>query len=139
MGGEALIHCIGGAQCAPPRARGGVGHHPHLHPRQPTAPHSGLGRIQRAQLGGGLDGGGRFTDLVKLCIEKDVHLIAIEPQYRDQSKAAATLRDLLHEKNHPIELVEIDPLEAAGAKEVDAGWYVRKMKANLDQLATRAK
>jgi ABC-type Zn uptake system ZnuABC Zn-binding protein ZnuA len=73
-------------------------------------------------------------DLAKLCVEKRVRLIAVEPQY--STNLARTLRGVLKEKGVPDPvLVEIDPLETAERDEVDAGWYERKMRQNLDALA----
>jgi hypothetical protein len=39
------------------------------------------------------------------------------------------------DKDLEVKLVEIDPLETAEPGQVDAGWYVKKMKENLKVLA----
>jgi ABC-type Zn uptake system ZnuABC Zn-binding protein ZnuA len=72
----------------------------------------------------------RLTDL---CRKEQVHVIAVEPQYL--AGAAEALAREVRARGVAVELVEVDPLETAPAAELDAGYYVRRMKANLDNLA----
>src|SRR5262249_34501976 len=50
----------------------------------------------------------KLAELQEICRQKDVRLIAVEPQYR-QSGAAEKLQAALKQKGHNIELVEVDP------------------------------
>jgi ABC-type Zn uptake system ZnuABC Zn-binding protein ZnuA len=80
----------------------------------------------------------KIRELVKECIEKDVHVIAVEPQY--PQKAADTLREQLVAKGKKdVQLVEIDPLETAAEKDLTADLYVKTMRQNLDKLAASLK
>lgn len=79
----------------------------------------------------------RLAELVKICQEKDVGVIAVEPQY---SKAAAeTLQKELQRKGLTVQLVEIDPLETApraeGSLNPDPAFYLRKLRENVERLA----
>jgi ABC-type Zn uptake system ZnuABC Zn-binding protein ZnuA len=76
------------------------------------------------------------AELLKSCKEKGVRVIATEPQFT-QKGAASTLLEQLHRKGvEDAVMIELDPLETVSSGEaVDAGWYARKMKANLDTLA----
>lgn len=80
--------------------------------------------------------GNRLRDLARLCVEgkEKVRIIAVEPQYPENT--ARTLLNVLKEKGvaDPV-LVEIDPLETAEPKELDEGWFERKMAENIDNLA----
>lgn len=80
----------------------------------------------------------KIRELVKECIEKDVHVIAVEPQY--PQKAADTLRNELAAKGKKnVLIVEIDPLETASEKTLNAELYVKTMRSNLDKLAASLK
>jgi ABC-type Zn uptake system ZnuABC Zn-binding protein ZnuA len=76
----------------------------------------------------------RLADLVKMCKEQDVRVIAVEPQYPNSS-SAKTLKDELKAKNLKVDLAEVDPLETAADLEDLAGWYEKKTRGNLDNLA----
>jgi zinc transport system substrate-binding protein len=84
--------------------------------------------------------------LLKICTDeeekdpkkrKPVRLIATEPQY--EKKYADTLKAELKKKGIDAVLFEIDPLETADAKELDADWYLKKMRANLDNILKNLK
>jgi zinc transport system substrate-binding protein len=75
----------------------------------------------------------QMTKLVKLMKEKDVHVIATEPQY--PRKLAEILKSKLEKLKVKVNLVEIDPMETAPAEELDAGYYVKKMRENIANLA----
>jgi len=80
----------------------------------------------------------KIRELVKECIAKDVHVIAVEPQY--PQKAAKAIRDELpEERQKDFLIVEIDPLETADAKNLTADLYIKTMRSNLDKLAASLK
>jgi ABC-type Zn uptake system ZnuABC Zn-binding protein ZnuA len=77
--------------------------------------------------------------LVKLCREKDgPRVIAVEPQY---SKAQAeALKRTLEKDNIHVEIITLDPLETAEVSSPktfnpDPGYYLKKMRENIDSLA----
>ncbi len=79
---------------------------------------------------------GQLAKLVKLCKEKDVQVIVVEPQY--SKGAAETLRQHLAGQGINVRLAEVDPMETAAAGDdgnPDAGLYVDRMKKNIDNLA----
>jgi len=57
---------------------------------------------------------GQLAKLVKLCKEKDVHAIIIEPQYA--KGAAESLQQQLAREGVTVQLVEFDPMETAAAR-----------------------
>jgi zinc transport system substrate-binding protein len=84
-------------------------------------------------------GQAHMAKLVKECKEKDVRVIAVEPQYSTESSAK-----VLKEQIKGIALAEVDPLETVDKKDLkkDDGkelaspdWYVTKMRRNLENLA----
>ena len=75
----------------------------------------------------------KMTSLAKLMKEKDVRVIATEPQY--PHNLAEILKANLAKQKVEVKLVEIDPLETAPADELDAGYYVKKMRDNITNLA----
>src|SRR5262249_52268164 len=75
----------------------------------------------------------KMTNLVKIMKDKDVHVIATEPQY--PRKLAEILKSKLEKLNVKVNLVEIDPMETAQAEDLDAGYYVKKMQENIANLA----
>jgi ABC-type Zn uptake system ZnuABC Zn-binding protein ZnuA len=77
----------------------------------------------------------RLNELVKLCQEKHVRLIAVEPQYPSNTGAQAVLRELHRKGVADAAFVELDTLETADAADLTADFYERKMRANLDTLA----
>ena len=74
-----------------------------------------------------------MTNLVKIMKDKDVHVIATEPQY--PHKLAEVLKSNLEKLKMKVNLVEIDPMETARAEDLDAGYYVKKMRENIANLA----
>ena len=77
--------------------------------------------------------------LIKLCVEKKVRLIAVEPQYTSNTSAKAILDELKRKGIADAELVEIDPLETVTPTALTADWYTRRMQDNLKALADRMK
>ncbi len=81
-----------------------------------------------------------LSKLIGLCQEKQVRLIAIEPQYSAHTSADAVLKELQRKNAVPDPaVVQIDPLETAEAGALTADWYERKMRANLAALAEAMK
>jgi ABC-type Zn uptake system ZnuABC Zn-binding protein ZnuA len=74
----------------------------------------------------------KLKHLMEICRTQKVRIITVEPQY---SRATAeTLGQQLKNKGLNVHLVEVDTLETADPP-LDAGYYVRRMRANLDALA----
>jgi ABC-type Zn uptake system ZnuABC Zn-binding protein ZnuA len=82
--------------------------------------------------------GASMKELVKLCQEQKVAVICVEPQY---SKAQAEmLQTTLKGRGIDVQIVPLDPLETAPIAEgktgnPDPGYYLKKMKENIDTLA----
>jgi ABC-type Zn uptake system ZnuABC Zn-binding protein ZnuA len=74
-----------------------------------------------------------LEEVIAVCKQQDVRLIAVEPQYGTAS-ADTILRELERAGVKDAALVVIDPLETCRPDELDAGWYERKMRANLEAL-----
>ncbi len=87
-------------------------------------------------------GQAHMVKLAKECKEKDVRVIAVEPQYPTET-SAKLLRDAMKDKDKEIAFVEIDPLETVAKKDLkddekelkNPEWYDKKMRENLDNLA----
>lgn len=76
----------------------------------------------------------KLANLAKLCKEKKVAAIVVEPQYR--KGPAITLQQNLAAQGVMIEVVEVDPLETAPADpHPDPAFYVQQMRRNIDNLA----
>lgn len=83
---------------------------------------------------------GQLARLAKLCKEKDVQVIIIEPQYLKAKGAAESLQQHLAGKGATVRFAEVDPMETADPADdgnPDPGLYLRRMKENIDNL-TRA-
>jgi len=76
-------------------------------------------------------------ELVKICKDQGVSVIAVEPQYSKGPGEA--LKNQLGKKGIKVELVEIDPLETAPIPEhkddPDPAYYLQRMYQNIDNLA----
>jgi ABC-type Zn uptake system ZnuABC Zn-binding protein ZnuA len=75
--------------------------------------------------------------LVELCKEKNVKVIAFEPQYPEA--AAKTLADELKNRGvADVKTIQLDPLETAPLDELNAAngadYYLTQMRKNLDNL-----
>jgi ABC-type Zn uptake system ZnuABC Zn-binding protein ZnuA len=77
--------------------------------------------------------GQRLAKLAKLCEEKKVSIITIEPQYPEV--AANTLRERLKNRGLDVKLVVVDPLETVNAGELSPDWYEKKLRENIENLA----
>jgi len=74
-----------------------------------------------------------MANLVKICKEKDVRVIAVEPQY--PKGPAQTLQRELARHKLEVGLIEIDPFETAETGVLNEKMYVEVMKKNIDNLA----
>ena len=79
----------------------------------------------------------KIRKLVQECIDKNVLVIAVEPQY-PTSTAAKLIQEEVEaatKGKKKITLVEIDPLETAEEKDLSADLYTKTMRKNLQALA----
>lgn len=79
-----------------------------------------------------------LAKLKKLSVEQDVRLFAVEPQY--SKRQAETLQNSLKRDGIDVRIVLIDPLETAPVAEgkrynPDPGYYLQRMRENIDTLA----
>jgi zinc transport system substrate-binding protein len=82
--------------------------------------------------------GPKLAELIKKGSEQGVNVICIEPQY--PRSIAETLRNGLISKGvKGVEIVEFDPIETAEPGQLDAGYYERRMRENIDNLAKHLK
>lgn len=83
---------------------------------------------------------GHLAKLAELCVKNKVRIIAVEPQY-PESSAKELVAHLQRSGVDDPQLVVIDPLETYSPDDgdLDAGWYVRKMRQNIDNLAKAVK
>lgn len=77
--------------------------------------------------------------LIKLCTEKKVRLIAVEPQYTANTSAKTVIDELKRNGIADADLVEIDPLETVTPGALTTDWYEQKMRANLEALRDKMK
>ena len=77
--------------------------------------------------------GKQLAKLVELCRRDGIRVIAVEPQYSRGN--ADTIREELKRKDVDVAIIELDPAETADANQLDAGFYERVMRANLETLA----
>lgn len=80
----------------------------------------------------------KMKELIELCQKDKVRVIAKEPQY--SGAPAEALKRNLKAKGVEVEIIDLDPLEtapvAAGKKyNPDPGYYLKKMRENIDTLA----
>jgi ABC-type Zn uptake system ZnuABC Zn-binding protein ZnuA len=73
--------------------------------------------------------------LVRSCKTNNVRVIAVEPQYSSSGSATRLLDELKRAGVEDPVLVEIDPLETAQESDLNAGWYEKRMRDNLEKLA----
>ncbi len=75
-----------------------------------------------------------MKELIKLCKDEKIRIIAVEPQFPENTSAATILAELKKE-GIEAEFVVIDPLETADEAELNADLYEKTMRANLERLA----
>lgn len=81
----------------------------------------------------------RVKDLVAICKEKRVRLIAVEPQYPTNTGARLLLDELRRQGVPDAAFVEIDPLETADLADLTPDYYERTLRANVETLAKALK
>jgi zinc transport system substrate-binding protein len=93
----------------------------------------------------------KLADLVNKVIEEEVGVLAIEPRNPSAKKDADVLLEEInkklaerrksnkdYKKGFEVKVAEIDPLETVEkADELSADWYLKKMRANIDELADK--
>jgi ABC-type Zn uptake system ZnuABC Zn-binding protein ZnuA len=74
------------------------------------------------------------------CAAEGVNIIAIEPQFPQSQRIAEDIAKQVEKLGQiPPKIITIDPLETADAKELDADWYVLRMRENIKRLADALK
>lgn len=75
--------------------------------------------------------------LLEKCREDNVRVIAVEPQY--SARQAERLQENLKREKIDVQIITLDPLETADVAEgklnPDPGYYLRKMRQNIETLA----
>lgn len=83
---------------------------------------------------------GELKNVAERCANEGVQIIAIEPQFPQSRRIAEDVARQVQSLGKPApKIISIDPLETADAKDLDAGWYARKMRANIQQVADAVK
>lgn len=95
----------------------------------------GIDIVDSIEMPGREPSAARLNELVAKCKEKQTRLIAVEPQYSSNTGAQALLKELQRQGMPDAAFVELDPLETAEPAELNAGWYERKLWANVEALA----
>jgi ABC-type Zn uptake system ZnuABC Zn-binding protein ZnuA len=79
--------------------------------------------------------------LVELCKKENVSVIAVEPQYSQAQ--AESLQTTLKKAGVDVAIVVLDPLETCdverGKTNPDPGFYLKKLRENIDTLAKALK
>jgi ABC-type Zn uptake system ZnuABC Zn-binding protein ZnuA len=77
-----------------------------------------------------------IVKLVNACQRDGVTVIATEPQYPESRSAVTLARELQNNRGvKDVQIIPLDALETVGDKDtLDAGWYERRMRANIDEL-----
>ena len=76
-----------------------------------------------------------LNELVKVCVEHKVRVIAVEPQYTTRTSAQRLREELAGKGVADVKLVPIDPLETAPDAALTPAWYEDTMRTNLRELA----
>jgi ABC-type Zn uptake system ZnuABC Zn-binding protein ZnuA len=85
-----------------------------------------------------------MVKLARECLDKDVRVIAVEPQYPRDTSAKLLQKEVKEkQKDKDIAFVAIDPLETVDKEDLKGDgkelkspeWYDKKMRQNLDNLA----
>jgi ABC-type Zn uptake system ZnuABC Zn-binding protein ZnuA len=93
----------------------------------------GLNIVGTIQERAGVDpAAGRLPDLIRLCKEKGVRVIATEPQYQDNT----VVQTLQKEVGQEVKAVKIDPLETVPrAEDLMPDYYEKVIRENLRKLS----
>lgn len=86
---------------------------------------------------GGHPGTAAMGRLVKICQEKKVRLLAVEPQYPTNTSAETLLREIQKKGVPDAEFVVVDPMETVAPADLTPDFYEKRMQANIDHLAEK--
>jgi zinc transport system substrate-binding protein len=79
----------------------------------------------------------RISQIEKLCRDKGVNAVTYEPL--ENKAQPEIIQKQLKNRGYPLALAEFDPIETAplakGSVNPDPGYYMEKMRANIDNLA----
>ncbi len=77
-----------------------------------------------------------FGKLVKACKEDGVRVIATEPEFGKSKWVEQLAKELRNKGVSDVEIIQLDPMETTTKDDdnLDAGWYERRMRFNIDQL-----
>jgi len=81
----------------------------------------------------------RLAQLVKLCQEKKVRHIAVEPNQMSNSAAKVLVAELKAKGLADAEIVELDVLESAAGDQLTPDYYEKRLRGNIDRLAKALK
>jgi ABC-type Zn uptake system ZnuABC Zn-binding protein ZnuA len=90
--------------------------------------------VDAIELPGRDPSGKRINKLIATCKEKNVRLIAVEPQYSAGAGAEVILRELQRQGVADPQFVVLDPLETADAHDLTPDFYERRMRDNIEHL-----
>jgi ABC-type Zn uptake system ZnuABC Zn-binding protein ZnuA len=80
-----------------------------------------------------------LKEIVEVCKDNKVRVVAVEPQYPHSTSARVVLDELKRNGVADPVFVEIDPLETAPGTELSADLYEKVVRANLENLAKALK
>jgi zinc transport system substrate-binding protein len=94
----------------------------------------GLEVVDSIQMQPGVDpDGAQLARLVEICKREQVRVIGVEPQY--SRGAAETLQRNLNQALPDLAVIELDPIETAPPDQLSPDYYLKRMQANIDNLA----
>ncbi|MGL4422917.1 MAG: metal ABC transporter substrate-binding protein [Gemmataceae bacterium] len=77
----------------------------------------------------------QLTELLDICKKKQIHVLAVEPQYSSKSAAATVLSEMKRNGIADAVMISVDPMETATEAELTADWYETTIRKNLKALA----
>jgi ABC-type Zn uptake system ZnuABC Zn-binding protein ZnuA len=81
----------------------------------------------------------RIAEIVTMCTDRNVRLIAVEPQYPKNTSAQVLLDEIKKKGVADPAFVVVDPIETAPPDQLDKDYYEKKMRENLKHLAETMK
>jgi ABC-type Zn uptake system ZnuABC Zn-binding protein ZnuA len=81
----------------------------------------------------------KLDQVVKVCLDKKITVLAVEPQYTTSNAVQAIQRELKAKGGTELIVIELDPLETCTTPLPAADFYETKLKANLDALVKALK
>lgn len=90
--------------------------------------------VDAIELPGREPSGKRLKQLADICKAKNVRLIAVEPQYSQNTGAETLLRELQRQGIADPRFVPLDPMETADVADLTPDFYERHIRANIDNL-----